>query len=255
MNHNMNTYIVSIPPGKFPFSFVLAFIFFTGFTIAQGSSDYPKLSEPKLILSLESKDPEVRKQAAREIRTRLAQQRFVIGEGNIIEHNREFWENKVGMFREMADIIELLDTFSIITANLKPNYDDIKIFRIDHMFLIYVEMNPKRTKGKVIRLQFEPQVIKVAQPRSYTGLWKVYNLIGEIAIETSYKKGKKHGVETINYNDGNTCWSKIYEEGKIMSLRSYSQTGELTSEKVFTEAERKVWEEQEMIEAEYWDNN
>ena len=144
----------------------------------------------------------------------------------------------------MKNIESLLDSFEITSKNLIPNYDNIKIFRLDHLFVIYVKLNKKRTKGEIFRFFRQPEFFYIELPENYSGLWKIYDVSGRIASETSCKNGKMDGVQTIYRNDGSTAWSKLYIKGEIQFQRGYSKFGKLTSERIFDDKEREKYKKE-----------
>jgi len=218
--------------------------------LCQGQDRYFDFSEKELIQKLHSDESQIRYDSASEIKRRILQNEIVIERGNIIENTQDFWLSKISSFKKMTDIGILLDSLEIESDNLTPNYGNTKIFRLDHLFLMYVELNKKRTKGKVVQFFMNAEFFKVEPPKNFTGLWRIYNVIGEIAIETSYKNGKNHGVETIFYDDGQTNWSKFYVDGKIQLQLGYSEKGELISERTFDDKEREVYEKELQYEME-----
>ncbi len=223
---------------------ILVSILSTNKSFSQKQMDYKKLSEQELVNNLKNIDSEIRYYSAAEIKRRLEQNECIVQKGNIIENTFEYWNKKVLKFRSMKNIGTLLDSFEIKSKNLIPNYDNIKIFRLDHFFLIYVKLNKKRTKGKIIEFFMRPEFFNIAPPENYSGLWKIYNITGLLASETSYKNGKMDGVQTIYRNDGSTSWSKLYIEGEIQFQRGYDKFGELTSERIFDDRERKKYKEE-----------
>ena len=149
---------------------------------------------------------------------------------------------------------DLTSSFGIDVPNYIPNYKNTKAFRLDHHYVIYVEMNKKRTKGKVLHLVKSTEFYSIDAPSDYTGLWKVYRISGNLHSETSYVDGQLDGVQTIYREDGSTNWSKLFAKGEKQFQRGYSPIGELTSERIFDDIEREKYRKEREYERNFQNN-
>lgn len=193
-------------------------------------TDSIELSEKELIQGLKSLDPIFRDQCAKTIRERIINSNYQIQTGNIFEHDYNYWLNKVNKIPTELLKEKFLKLFEIDKSSLEPNYANIKFYRLDHIFLAFVEFSKK--KVKILRIDYQPEIFNIAPPINYNGIWKQYFVTGQISSKVQYMNGKKHGQTLIYSHEGKLAWENEYENGLCLIMKSY-ENGKIS--KVYTE--------------------
>lgn len=80
----------------------------------------------------------------------------------------------------------------------------------------------------------KPQEVRSYKDGKMHGLWRSYDLSGQILSEAEYKNGQKHGTWRIWDELGNLRYEMNYREGKKTGLwRMWDDNGELLDEKSY----------------------
>jgi len=203
--------------------------------------EFKELTEVELIKGLKNEDPNIRALTAVEIFRRLANGENKVAVGNIVEHEENYWQKKLKKIKRWTPYEQFEKEFGITEKNRKPNYENVKAYRLDHMNILYVVQNKDQTKVKKERLMYSPETFSAMIPAGFSGLWRTYHINGLVDIETSFENGKKDGVETIYYDNGMPNWTKFYKEGMLLERRRYTREGILKSKKKYNEKEREEW--------------
>lgn len=206
-------------------------------------------SEPELILGLSEENPVIRGLFAGEVNRRIVTGTYDIKKNNIVEHPAEYWIEKMSKGDKWIRYFEFLKRFDIQVKDKKPNFDDNKYYRLDNIYVLRVKFSKKKDAVKIMSFDYEPRIIEVEPPSSFSGLWRIYDITGTLARETAYENGIKDGVETIYSNDGSVIWSKFYRNGELFEIRNYTRQGILKSKEILDSAARKEWAKQVELES------
>ena len=194
--------------------------------------------EGLLLAGLSSRNQKVRDSCSRGIREILIKKINIIKPGNIIEHERSYWEDKKGELELECNMEKIKSIFDIenkegtfLSGGGRSSYG----FELDNTFILSFSLLHKQSEKsseycfKGIRIQESCKRIILEPDSLYNGTWRIYYVNGNLWNESNYINGKKEGFSNNYYSTGELMMSTYYVEHKLMETLRYKKKGILQS--------------------------
>lgn len=189
--------------------------------------------EPELLAALENPDPAVRSEAATAIRELLDAGQNEVAPGNVIEHERAYWEERVAGLRRGLNRIEIAVRLGIpipsVSSGMYSGGSGVETWPLDRTFSVTLSLIRRSAAPSKPRIALgledngytlvkatlaeSPRSVWVKPAEDFTGQWETYFVTGQPANRIDYADGKYHG-EFIAYRPtGGIRYRKHYQHG------------------------------------------